>query len=82
MIGVLASQNSLMYCRHIPQGLDGVLASVAIAIARMSPVRAPFYHLQVGKSGFRQNDGIHGGSMYLKHSISKGYPFGACSYRI
>lgn len=41
MIGVFASQNSLMNCLHMPQGLLGVLASVATAMARMSPGRQP-----------------------------------------
>lgn len=37
----LTSQNSLMYCLHMPQGLAGGEMSVATARARMSPRRAP-----------------------------------------
>jgi len=37
----LTSQNSRIYCLHIPQGLAGGEMSVATARARMSPLRAP-----------------------------------------
>lgn len=37
----LASQNSRMNCRHMPQGLAGGLMSVETANARISPLLAP-----------------------------------------
>jgi hypothetical protein len=41
---LLTSQNSLMNCLHMPQGLAGGEMSVATAMARKSPALAPWSH--------------------------------------
>ena len=38
----ITSQNSLMNCRHMPQGDAGGVISVETAMARMSPLLAPY----------------------------------------
>lgn len=72
------SQNSLMNCLHMPQGLAGGLISVATASALKSPRRRPWKYDQLTFFPLSRLLSENGTSDMGRHG--RRYEFGSCLY--